>query len=168
MDTKLARYALHVSPLQSNGAQARYNVSARFTPASTAGHSTTSRAMGFRHVALVTLNDTDPAVVLAAKQNATTHTGAFTMLFRVNGAAILSRGGSKIPMDLMEGRMTANAHRRLVQSAAEGKFSMIRIWGGGIYEPRAFFDSCDEFVRAPDLIGIALDASKGTFVNRAS
>jgi hypothetical protein len=103
---------------RGNGAQTRYNVTARFTPSGSVGRAaTTTRAIGFRHVALVTMNDTDPAVVLAAnaKHNATTHTGAFTMLFRVNGAAIYARGGSKIPMDLMEGRMTANAHRRLVQ-----------------------------------------------------
>ena len=33
------------------------------------------------------------------------------------------------------------AHRRLVQSAAEGNFNMLRIWGGAIFEPRAFYDA---------------------------
>ena len=130
-----------------NGAQPRYNVTARFTPSIRGGCGvSTTRAIGFRHIALVTLNDTDPAMVAAVKQNSTTHTGAFTMLFRVNGAPIWARGGSKIPMDLLEGRMSAYAHRRLVQSARDGNFNMLRIWGGGVWEPRAFYDACDEFV----------------------
>ena len=41
--------------------------------------------------------------------------------------------------------MSAVAHRRLVQSAAEGNFNMLRIWGGSIFEPRAFYDAMDEF-----------------------
>lgn len=35
---------------------------------------------------------------------------------------------NKVPMDLMEGRMTAYAHRRLVQTAAEGNMNMLRVW----------------------------------------
>ena len=44
-----------------------------------------------------------------------------------------------IPMDLVNGRLNAEAHRRLVQSASEGSFTMMRIWGGGIYMPRTYF-----------------------------
>ena len=65
------------------------------------------------------------------------------MMFRVNGAAVYSRGGNMIPMDLLEGRFSARGHRRLVRSAAEAHFTMIRIWGGGIYHPAAFYDACD-------------------------
>lgn len=28
---------------------------------------------------------------------------------------------------------------------AEGNFNLIRIWGGTLFEPRAFYDACDEF-----------------------
>ena len=59
----------------------------------------------------------------------------------VNGAPVYARGGSMIPMDLMNGRLNAEAHRRLVQSASEGSFTIMRIWGGGIYMPRT---SCTE------------------------
>ena len=44
-------------------------------------------------------------------------------------------------MDLIDGRLTAAAHRRLVQSAAEANMNMLRVWGGGIWEPRAWFDA---------------------------
>ncbi len=50
------------------------------------------------------------------------------MFFRVNGAAIYARGGNKIPMDLIDGRLSAIAHRRLVQSAAEGNMNMLRVF----------------------------------------
>ena len=40
------------------------------------------------------------------------------MFFRVNGAAVYARGGNKIPMDLITGRMSAVGHRRLVQTAS--------------------------------------------------
>ena len=66
----------------------------------------------------------DAIVAKAPSQNGT---GTLTMMFRVNGAATYARGGNKIPMELLDGRMTAVAHRRLVKSAAEGKFNMLRI-----------------------------------------
>jgi beta-mannosidase len=47
-------------------------------------------------------------------------------------------------MDLKDGANTAEATRRLVQSAVEGNFNMLRVWGGGIWEHRAFFDAADE------------------------
>ena len=31
-----------------------------------------------------------------------------------------------------------------MQSAVEGNFNMLRVWGQGIWEPRAFHDACDE------------------------
>lgn len=96
-----------------------------------------TRRLGFRHVALVTVNDTDPQVVAAGGKG----TGQLTMFFRVNGAAVYARGGNKVPMDLLDGRMSAEAHRRLVRSAAEGNMNTIRVWGGGIWEPRAFWDA---------------------------
>lgn len=48
-------------------------------------------------------------------------------------------------MDLLDGRQSAQATRRLVQSAVEGNMNTLRIWGGGIWESRAFFDACDDF-----------------------
>ena len=39
--------------------------------------------------------------------------------------------------------MSAVAHRQLVKSAADGNFNMLRIWGGAIFEPRAFYDAAD-------------------------
>jgi beta-mannosidase len=120
---------------RGHGGQPRYNITATFTPiaadadataAISSSSSTTVRRFGFRDVALVTVNDTDPAVVAAGGKG----TGRLTMFFRVNGAAVYARGANKVQMDLMDGRMNAEANRRLVQSAAEGNFNLLRVWGG--------------------------------------
>ena len=113
-----------------HGEQIRYGITATFTPATAASTaaavaaSTTTRKLGFRHVALVTVNDTDSATAAtAATQDGS---GQLTMFFRVNGAPMFARGGNKIPMELLDGRMSAAGHRRLVQSAAEANFNMLR------------------------------------------
>ena len=36
------------------------------------------------------------------------------------------------------------AHRRLVRSAVEGRFNTLRVWGGGVFLPDAWYDACDE------------------------
>lgn len=134
-----------------HGEQPRYNVTATFVPNSAGGDTGVVRAapsvawrlLGFRHVALVTVNDSDSTVV--AKAATQDGSGQFGMFFRVNGAAVYARGGNKVPMDLLDGRMSATSHRRLVQSAAAGNMNLLRVWGGGIWEPRAFLDACDEF-----------------------
>ena len=94
------------------GKQTMYNITATFTPtASTSSTqatptpvantaiSSTSRRVGFRDVALVTVNDTDPAVVAKGGNG----TGRMTMFFRVNGAAVYARGANKVQMDLLDG-----------------------------------------------------------------
>ena len=135
-----------------HGAQPLYTINATYASAPTRhpgvsavdqlAVASTSRRIGFRHAVLITTNDTDPDVVAGAPhQNGT---GQFTMFFRVNGAAVYARGANKVPMDLMEGRLTADGHRRLVRSAAEGRYNMLRVWGGGIWEPQVFYDACDE------------------------
>eukprot|EP01050_Picozoa_sp_SAG11_P009946 SAG11_NODE_972_length_6340_cov_3.043423_7_plen_340_part_00 len=67
------------------GAQPLYNVSVSF------GKLEASRRIGFRTFALVTGNDTDPAYVTAAANG--DGTDRLGMLFRINGAAIFSKGG---------------------------------------------------------------------------
>ena len=91
----------------------------------------------------MTIDDTDPAVV--AKAASEQGTGSLTMMFRVNGAAVYARGGAMVPMDLMNGRLSAQAHRRVVESAAEGNFNILRIWGGAVFMPPAFYEACDDF-----------------------
>ena len=64
--------------------------------------------------------------------------------FRVNGQPIFARGANWIPADALHGRITRDATRDLLQSAIDANMNMIRIWGGGRYEPNWFYDLCDE------------------------
>eukprot|EP00117_Sycon_ciliatum_P026411 scpid28634/ scgid21686/ Beta-mannosidase; Lysosomal beta A mannosidase; Mannanase len=101
----------------------------------------TIRKVGFRYVALVTGNDTDPSYVKKASTSQTT--ADFGMYFRVNGAVVFNRGANMIPMEELEGRMNAVAFSRLVQSAVDGRMNMLRVWGGGIFLPDIWYDECD-------------------------
>ena len=94
------------------GAQPLYSVDAMWTPATVTKMASaatsviaTSRRMGFRVFALVTVNDTDPSTVASNASNQVNDTGTHGMFFRVNGAAMYSRGANVIPMEELEGRM---------------------------------------------------------------
>ncbi|AWB48214.1 beta-mannosidase [Gemmobacter aquarius] len=64
--------------------------------------------------------------------------------FRVNGQAVFARGANWIPADALAGRITVEGVRDLLQSAVDANMNMIRVWGGGRYEPDWFYDLCDE------------------------
>ena len=108
--------------------------------------------IGFRTVAMVTINETDTTST-ASNANSASFASATTMMegsgqhgmyFRVNGALVLARGANVIPMDQLEGRLTDEAHRIMVESAAMANMNMLRVWGGGMVLPEAFYEACDE------------------------
>ena len=41
--------------------------------------------------------------------------------------------------------MSADAHTFLVKSAVDGGMNTLRVWGGGMFLPDAWYDACDEF-----------------------
>ena len=64
--------------------------------------------------------------------------------FRVNGRDVFAKGANWIPADALQGNITDAKTRALLQSAADAHMNMIRVWGGGRYEPDSFYDACDE------------------------
>lgn len=40
--------------------------------------------------------------------------------------------------------MSAVAHRQLVQNAVDGGMNTLRVWGGGMFLPDAWYDAADE------------------------
>ena len=63
---------------------------------------------------------------------------------QVDGRAVFAKGANWIPADALFGRITVEAVRQLLQSAVDANMNMIRVWGGGRYEPDWFYDLCDE------------------------
>ncbi|MBY5934119.1 glycoside hydrolase family 2 protein [Tateyamaria omphalii] len=63
---------------------------------------------------------------------------------KVNDRPIFMKGANWIPADALAGAITPDTCRDLLQSAVDANMNMIRIWGGGRYEPDWFYDLCDE------------------------
>ena len=64
--------------------------------------------------------------------------------FRVNNIPIFCGGSCWIPGDNFLPRLKRKDYREWVRLVADGNQSMIRVWGGGIYEDDAFYEACDE------------------------
>ena len=67
---------------------------------------------------------------------------SFTLV--VNGSHVFAKGVNWIPADFFPHRMTEERYRELLQACKDANVNMIRVWGGGIYEPDIFYDLCDE------------------------
>ena len=65
------------------------------------------------------------------------------MTFRVNGKDVFCKGANWIPTDALPARSDRNVCERLLLSAKEANMNMIRVWGGGRYEPDYFYELCD-------------------------
>ena len=94
----------------------------------TMGDQIATRRRGLRAAELITERD---AVGLGFK-------------LRINGRDVFAKGANWIPADALAGRITEADTRGLLQSAAGANMNMIRVWGGGRYEPDWFYDLCDE------------------------
>jgi beta-mannosidase len=63
---------------------------------------------------------------------------------RINGRDITMMGANWIPADAIPSRITPAVVRDLVESAKAVNMNMLRVWGGGQYEPDYFYELCDE------------------------
>ncbi|NBD27898.1 beta-mannosidase [Paenibacillus glycinis] len=61
----------------------------------------------------------------------------------VNGVPIYCKGANWVPCDPFPGRIPDPHYDNLLRLAREAGMTMLRVWGGGIYEPEAFWDRCD-------------------------
>ncbi|PVI02830.1 glycoside hydrolase family 2 protein [Periconia macrospinosa] len=87
-----------------------------------------SKVVGFRKVELIQEPDSDGT----------------SFYFRVNNVDIFSGGSCWIPADSFLSRLTDADYHSWIQKAAEGNQAMVRVWGGGIYESDAFYNTADE------------------------
>ena len=66
------------------------------------------------------------------------------MRFVVNDQPIFAKGANWIPVDALPARRTPENTRALLEAAVEANMNMLRVWGGGLYEPDWFYDLCAE------------------------
>ena len=70
--------------------------------------------------------------------------GAERFTFVVNGRRIFAKGANWVPDHLLTGSSTPERADGLLTALADAHANMVRVWGGGRYEPDAFYDRCDE------------------------
>ena len=90
---------------------------------------TLKKRIGFRSVELVREKDGENTV---------------SFYLKINGIPIPAKGADWIPCDAMPGKITGERLKDLLLSARFANMNMIRVWGGGMYEPDEFYDLCDE------------------------
>jgi len=67
-----------------------------------------------------------------------------TFKLRVNNKDIFCKGVDWIPSDSFIPRVSEDKYSRLLGLAKDGNMNMIRVWGGGFYENKKFYEICDE------------------------
>ncbi|KAJ6506424.1 glycoside hydrolase [Mycena vitilis] len=117
------------------GAQHLYTVSVSLIDASsrTPLDESTTR-VGFRRVALVQEPLEEPDQY---------GTGT-SFLFEVNGVRMFMGGSNWVPADNFLTTIAPERYRAWLTLLRDGNQNMVRLWGGGVYEPDVFYDTCDE------------------------
>ncbi len=64
--------------------------------------------------------------------------------FVVNGQPIYIKGANWVPATMFPGSLKAGDYRELIEAAVGVNMNILRVWGGGYYEDKAFYDICDE------------------------
>lgn len=64
--------------------------------------------------------------------------------FVVNGKREFIRGANWVPADALPARVTREDYSVLLHLARGANINLLRVWGGGLKEKRAFYDLCDE------------------------
>jgi beta-mannosidase len=64
--------------------------------------------------------------------------------FRINRLPVFIRGANFIPIDVFESRVTPADREFIVRAAVASNMNMLRVWGGGRYQPDDFYALCDE------------------------
>ncbi|KAL3474146.1 glycoside hydrolase superfamily [Aspergillus californicus] len=109
------------------GEQRRYELHAKLFDGDMLLHKVFKK-IGFRRVELVQEKDE--------------HGQSF--YFRINNIDAFASGSCWIPGESFLPRLTEQKYRDWLELMVEGNQNMIRIWGGGIFEPEVFYEACDE------------------------
>ncbi len=70
--------------------------------------------------------------------------GGTSFYFKVNGERVFIKGFNWTPADALPARITPERYEALLKLVQEAGANMLRVWGGGIYEPGVFYQLCDK------------------------
>lgn len=113
------------------GAQALYKITASLLDKNEGILFTKTITTGIRTIAVEELKDKEID-------------GGSSFSIVVNGVHIYAKGGNWVPADAFPSRVTPQKYEMLIRQLKEGNMNMLRSWGGGIYEPQAFWDACNK------------------------
>lgn len=63
----------------------------------------------------------------------------------LNGRPVFAKGANYIPQHMFVPSLTTEDYERTIMDAVKANMNMLRIWGGGIYENKIFYDLCDKY-----------------------
>jgi beta-mannosidase len=70
--------------------------------------------------------------------------GGRSFILAINGRAIFVRGANWVPLNCLYAEISNADYDKVFRYVLDSNLSMLRVWGGGIYEPDYFFDLCDQ------------------------
>ncbi|GJJ08323.1 hypothetical protein Clacol_002534 [Clathrus columnatus] len=123
------------------GTPKRYNITVEVTP----GGIGFTKTSGFRTIVLIQAPVPQSDIELRGI------TPGDQFHFTINGKAFYTSGTNIIPFDPFYARTTTAQVRWVIESAVKSGQNMLRVWGGGIYQPSDeetgtynFYEVCDE------------------------
>lgn len=109
------------------GPQTLYRIRALLSSSTTTATTIHTQTLGFRKAELIQTHDSLGR----------------SFYFRVNNLPIFCGGSNWIPASIFLPSLTASSYTTHLASVAASNQTMIRVWGGGIYEHPAFYTACD-------------------------
>lgn len=75
--------------------------------------------------------------------------------------SLIALGSNWIPADNFLTTLTAERYRAWLVLLRDGNQNMVRVWGGGIYEPDCFYDICDGSLGSVFLVFLLISSRVG-------
>lgn len=97
--------------------------------------------------------------------------GGRSFHLEINGKKIFVRGANWVPLNCVYAEIKEEEYDFYFKRVIESNLSMLRVWGGGIYEPDHFFDLCDEngiMVFQDFMLACGIFPQDDAFLNRVS
>jgi beta-mannosidase len=67
-----------------------------------------------------------------------------SFVFEINNTRMFLAGSCWVPADNMPLTISDQRYEAWIDTIIEGNQNVVRVWGGGLYEPDVFYDYCDQ------------------------